>query len=154
VGLVPISPAAYGERKITDYIELVAAGWPWAPGGMVLTPTDLEVFTPGCVGGDHFGPKTLARQRRVVEGGPTRRAPRRTLRGLASSATRRGAGPFGATRATSSAYTQFIAASPNGRRSVTVSVNEQLTPKDGAPGAFKALRLAGERAGCAALADH
>jgi hypothetical protein len=29
-------------------------------------------------------------------------------------------------------YTQFMAASPNGRRSVTVSVNEQLTPKDGA----------------------
>jgi hypothetical protein len=47
-----------------------------------------------------------------------------------------------------------MAASPNGRRSVTVSVNEQLTPKDGAPGAFKALRRAEERAVCAALADH
>jgi hypothetical protein len=45
-----------------------------------------------------------------------------------------------------------MAASPNGRRSV--SVNEQLTPKKGAPGAFKALRHAEERGVCAALADR
>ena len=51
-------------------------------------------------------------------------------------------------------YTQFMAASPNGRRSVTVSVNEQLTPKEGAPGVFKALRRAEERAVCAALAGR
>ena len=31
-------------------------------------------------------------------------------------------------------YTQFPAASPNGRRWVTVSVNEQLSPVQGAPG--------------------
>jgi hypothetical protein len=51
-------------------------------------------------------------------------------------------------------YTQFMAASPNGRRSVTVSVNERLTPEEGAPGVFKALRRAEERAVCAALADR
>jgi D-alanyl-D-alanine carboxypeptidase len=50
-------------------------------------------------------------------------------------------------------YTQFMAASPNGRRSVTVSINSQLIPTIGAPGAFKALRRAEERAVCAALAD-
>ena len=31
-------------------------------------------------------------------------------------------------------YTQFPAASPNGRRWVTVSVNEQLSPVQGTPG--------------------
>ena len=46
------------------------------------------------------------------------------------------------------------AASPNGRRSVTVSVNEQLTPTEGAPEVFEALRRAEERAVCAALADR
>jgi D-alanyl-D-alanine carboxypeptidase len=51
-------------------------------------------------------------------------------------------------------YTQFMAASANGRRSVTVSVNEQLTPTEGAPGVFEALRRAEERAVCAALADR
>ena len=39
-------------------------------------------------------------------------------------------------------YTQFMAASPDGSRSVVVSVNEQLTPIEGAPGAFEALRRA------------
>ncbi len=51
-------------------------------------------------------------------------------------------------------YTQFMAASPNGRRSVTVSVNEQLTPSDGAPGVFDALRHSEDLAVCAALADR
>jgi D-alanyl-D-alanine carboxypeptidase len=51
-------------------------------------------------------------------------------------------------------YTQFMAASPNGRRSVVVSINSQLTPKDGAAGAFKALRRAEDRAVCVALAGR
>jgi hypothetical protein len=67
VGSIPVGPAACGERKIADYIELVATGRARATGGMVSAPTDLNVFTRGHVGGDHFGPKTLARQRRVVE---------------------------------------------------------------------------------------
>jgi D-alanyl-D-alanine carboxypeptidase len=50
-------------------------------------------------------------------------------------------------------YTQFLAASPNGKRSVTVSVNEQLSPVQGAPGVFDALRRAVGKAVCAALAD-
>jgi hypothetical protein len=45
-----------------------------------------------------------------------------------------------------------MAASPNGSRSVVVSVNEQLTLKEGDPGAFKALRRAEGLAVCAALA--
>ena len=50
-------------------------------------------------------------------------------------------------------YTQFMAASSDGRRSVTVSVNTQLTPEVGAPGVFKALRRAEALAVCAALAE-
>ena len=49
-------------------------------------------------------------------------------------------------------YTQFMAATPDGSRSAVVSVNEQLTPEDGAPGVFLALRAAERRAVCAALA--
>ena len=45
-----------------------------------------------------------------------------------------------------------MAASPNGSRSVTVSVNTQLTPTDGEPGVFEALRRAEGLAVCAALA--
>ena len=50
-------------------------------------------------------------------------------------------------------YTQFMAASADGRRSVVVSINEQLFPPEvGVPAAFDALRRAEERAVCAALA--
>jgi D-alanyl-D-alanine carboxypeptidase len=48
-------------------------------------------------------------------------------------------------------YTQFMAASPDGTRSVVASVNEQLTPDMGAPGVFPALRVAERRAVCTAL---
>ena len=44
-----------------------------------------------------------------------------------------------------------MAASPNGNRSVTVSVNEQLSPVEGAAGVFDALRRAEGQAVCAAL---
>jgi D-alanyl-D-alanine carboxypeptidase len=46
-------------------------------------------------------------------------------------------------------YTQFVALSPGGRRSVTVSINKRLQLHDGRP--FKALRHAELRAVCAAL---
>jgi D-alanyl-D-alanine carboxypeptidase len=49
-------------------------------------------------------------------------------------------------------YTQFTAASANGQRSVTVSINEQLTLTAGRPAAFEALRQAEELAVCAAFA--
>jgi D-alanyl-D-alanine carboxypeptidase len=50
-------------------------------------------------------------------------------------------------------YTKFMAASLNGKRSATVSVNEQLSPVQSAPGVFDALRRAEGRAVCAALVD-
>ena len=49
-------------------------------------------------------------------------------------------------------YTQFIAASRDGRRSATVSINSRLAPTAGDPDAFKALRSAEGLAVCAALA--
>jgi D-alanyl-D-alanine carboxypeptidase len=51
-------------------------------------------------------------------------------------------------------YTQFMAASPNGKRSVTVSINAQIAPPVGDPDAFKALRRAEGLAVCAALAGQ
>ena len=143
------------EQPPDDYSELVAAGWAWASGGMVSTPTDLNVFIRGYVGGDLFGPKTLARQRSVVEGGMSDPpGPGKNSVGLGIFRYQTRCGTVWGHTGNFFGYTQFMAASPNGRRSVTVSVNEQLTPKNGAPGVFEALRRAEERAVCAALADH
>jgi D-alanyl-D-alanine carboxypeptidase len=49
--------------------------------------------------------------------------------------------------------TQFMAASPDGRRSATVSINTRLVPNFGDPDAYKALRRAEVLAVCAALAE-
>jgi hypothetical protein len=47
---------------------------------------------------------------------------------------------------------QFAAATRNGRRSATVSVNTQLSPDAGSPAVFRALRRIDALAVCAALA--
>jgi D-alanyl-D-alanine carboxypeptidase len=50
-------------------------------------------------------------------------------------------------------YTQFAAASSNGRRSVTMSVTEQLDTGVGAPGVIDALRRMEALGVCDALTD-
>ncbi len=129
------------EQPPDDYSELLAAGWAWASGGMVSTPTDLNDFIRGYVGGDLFGPKTLARQRRVVEGGRSDPpGPGKNSAGLGIFRYQTRCGTVWGHTGNFFGYTQFMAASRVGRRSLTVSVNEQLTPEKGARGAFKALR--------------
>ena len=109
------------------------------------------------MGGDLFDRRTLVQQRLVVEGGRSDPpGPGENSAGLAVFRYETKCGTMWGHTGNTPGYTQFIAASPNGRRSVVVSVNEQLTPRpqDGAPGVFEALRRAEERAVCAALADR
>ena len=108
----------------------------------------------GYVGGNLFDQKTRAQQRKAVEGGSS------DPPGPGENAARLGilryeteCGTVWGYTGNCPGYTQFMAASPNGRCSVTVSVNEQLSPVQGAPGVFDALRRAEGKAVCAALAD-
>ncbi|MEJ7632107.1 MAG: serine hydrolase domain-containing protein [Rubrobacteraceae bacterium] len=138
-----------------DYSKLVAAGWSWASGGIVSTPADLNDFIRGYVGGDLFDFRTRARQRQVVAGGGSEPpGPGENSAGLAIFRYETKCGTVWGHTGNIPGYTQFMAASPNGNRSVTVSVNTQLTRENGAPGVFKALRQAELRAVCAALADQ
>jgi D-alanyl-D-alanine carboxypeptidase len=136
-----------------DVSKPVAAGWAWASGGMVSTPADLNRFIRGYVGGDLFDQRTRAQQRRLVEGGSSDPpGPGKNSAGLAVFRYKTPCGTVWGHTGNFLGYTQFMAATPDGSRSVVVSVNEQLTPKDGAPGVFPALRAAEGRAVCAALA--
>jgi D-alanyl-D-alanine carboxypeptidase len=136
-----------------DVSELVAAGWAWASGGIVSTPADLNDFIRGYVGGKLFDERTQAKQRRVVEGGGSEPpGPGQNSAGLAIFRYETRCGTVWGHTGNTPGYTQFMAASPNGRRSVTVSINSQLTPTFGDPDAFKALRRAEGLAVCAALA--
>jgi D-alanyl-D-alanine carboxypeptidase len=138
-----------------DLSEVLASGWPWAAGGMVSTPSDLNDFARGYVGGELFDPQTRGRQRQVVEGGSSDPpGPGKNSAGLGIFRYETRCGTVWGHTGNYPGYTQFLAASPNGKRSVTVSVNEQLSPVHGAPGVFEALRRAEVKAVCAALADR
>jgi D-alanyl-D-alanine carboxypeptidase len=137
-----------------DISEVLASGWVWASGGMVSTPSEVNDFVRGYVGGELFDLKTRARQRQVVEGGSSEPpGPGKNSAGLGIFRYETRCGTVWGHTGNYPGYTQFLAASPNGKRSVTVSVNEQLSPVQGAPGVFDALRRAEVKAVCAALAD-
>jgi D-alanyl-D-alanine carboxypeptidase len=141
------------EQPPEDVSELVAAGWSWASGGIVSTPADLNDFIRGYVGGKLFDERTRAKQRRVIEGGSSEPpGPGKNSAGLGIFRYETRCGTVWGHTGNTAGYTQFMAASPNGRRSVTVSINSQLAPPVGDPDAFKALRRAEGLAVCAALA--
>ncbi len=137
-----------------DVSEDLAAGWSWASGGIVSTPADLNTFIRGYVGGKLFDERTQAKQRRVVEGGSSEPpGPGKNSAGLALFRYQTRCGTVWGHTGNTPGYTQFAAASADGRRSVTVSINAQHTPVSGSPVVFEALRRAEELAVCAALAD-
>ena len=138
-----------------DVSEVLASGWVWASGGMVSTPSEFNEFVRGYVGSELFDLKTHASQRQVFEGGSSDPpGPGKSSAGLGIFRYETRCGTVWGHTGNYPGYTQFMAASPNGKRSVTVSVNEQLSPVQGAPGVFDALRHAEGKAVCAALADR
>ena len=142
------------EQPPEDLSELLAAGWAWASGGIVSTPADLNTFVRAYVRGDLFDLQTRSKQRRVFEGGGSEPpGPGKNSAGLGVFLYETRCGKvWGHTGNTPGGYTQFMAASRNGSRSATVSINAQITQKLGDPDAFKALRRAERLAVCAALA--
>ena len=138
-----------------DGSKALAAGWAWASGGIVSTPADLNTFIRAYVRGDLFDLQTRSKQRRVIEGGGSEPpGPGKNSAGLAIFRYETSCGTvWGHTGNIPGGYTQFMAASPDGKRSVTVSINSQLSPPStGDQDVFKALRRAEELAVCAALA--
>jgi D-alanyl-D-alanine carboxypeptidase len=143
------------EQPPDDLSEAIAAGWAWASGGIVSTPADLNDFIRGYVCSQLFNLQTRAKQRQIVEGGGSEPpGPGKNSAGLGVFRYETRCGTVWGHTGNTLGYTQFMAASPDGSRSVVVSVNEQLTREAGAPGVFHALRSAEGRAVCAALADQ
>jgi D-alanyl-D-alanine carboxypeptidase len=134
-----------------DVSELFAAGYAWASGGIISTPLEQNRFIRGYVGRTLFGAGTQAEQFDFIAGGSEPTGPGRNAAGLAifRYATRCGT-MFGHTGNTPG-YTQFFAASRNGRRSVVVSINGQTTPTV-RPDVFVELRRVFTLAVCAASA--
>jgi D-alanyl-D-alanine carboxypeptidase len=112
------------------------------------------IFVRAYVRGDLFDLQTRSKQRKVFEGGGSEPpGPGKNSAGLGVYRYETSCGPvWGHTGNIPGGYTQFMAASPTGSRSATLSINSQLTLHAGDPDAFKALRRAEDLAVCAALA--
>lgn len=135
-----------------DLSEVLASGWAWASGGMVSTPSEINTFIRGYVGRGLFGSATQAQQFQLEAGGGSEPpGPGRNSAGLGIFRYQTRCGTVFGHTGNYIGYTQFMAASRDGSRSATVSVNTQLRPDiDGK--IFAALRRAELLAVCAALA--
>jgi D-alanyl-D-alanine carboxypeptidase len=148
-------PAIHGydvsEQPPEDISTLVAAGWSWASGGIVSTPGDLARFIGAYVRGDFADRSGRTAQFAFRPGSSEPPGPGGNSAGLALFRYDTRCGVVYGHTGNTPGYTQFAAATADGRRTVTVSVNAQITP-DSAPERFAELRRVFELAACAALA--
>ena len=141
-------PEADGTQA--DVSELIAAGWAWASGGIVSTPNDQNRFIRGYIGGDLFGHDVQRAQFDWLPGGGSEPpGPGANAAGLAVFRYRSGCGTVYGHTGNINGYTQFFAASADGRRSAVVSINRQATPAS-APVVFRRLRQVFRLAVCVA----
>jgi D-alanyl-D-alanine carboxypeptidase len=138
-----------------DLSTVFASGWAWASGGIVSTPANLNRFIRGYVSGRLFGRAVRSQQRRFVAGGSEPTGPGKNSAGLALFRYRTRCGTVYGHTGNTFGFTQFAAASANGSRSVTVSINLQRTQhsKGEAAAVFQELRRVELLAVCAALAS-
>jgi D-alanyl-D-alanine carboxypeptidase len=134
-----------------DVSEAFAAGWTWASGGIVSTPADADRFIRGYAAGATTDTATLARQFRFVAGNSEPPGPGVNSVGLAIFRYQTPCGTVYGHTGNTPGYTQFIAATRDGSRSATVSVNAQINPSTNAK-VFPILRRVFSAAVCAALA--
>ena len=139
-----------------DVSELISASYAWASGGVVSTPADLTRFVRGYAGARLFSRAVQRRQLRFTRGSSEPPGPGTNSAGLGIFRYRTRCGTVYGHTGNTSGYTQFMAATPDGRRSVTVSISGQITHKStGARAdAFRRLRRIERDAVCEALAPR
>ncbi len=147
------SPAVHGyvvdPPKEPKEIKL-AMGWVWAQGGIVSTPRDANTFVRGYVAGRMTTVDLQRAQFTFRAGSSQPPGPGRNSAGLALFRYRTKCGEVFGHTGNTFGYTQFVAASRDGTRSVVVSINAQIRP-DTTPERFADLRRIDELAVCAAL---
>jgi D-alanyl-D-alanine carboxypeptidase len=140
-------------RRYEDVSEALSMASVWAAGGMVSSPADLNTFVRAYAGPRLVGAATRTQQLSFVPGSSDPPGPGTTGAGLAIFRYRTRCGTVYGHTGNFPGYTQFMAATGDGRRSLVVSANEQLSPAASAhPAVFRYLRSAFEAAVCSALA--
>jgi D-alanyl-D-alanine carboxypeptidase len=139
-------------EEVTSLLSMSGA---WASGGIQSTASDLNRFVRGYVGRRLFGRATQRQQLQFVRGHSEPPGPGVNSAGLGIFRYRTDCGVVYGHTGNLPGYTQFTAATLDGRRSVTVSANARIIPtaeSAAVRAAFGALRRADALAVCAALA--
>ena len=136
-----------------DASTQLSAAYSWASGGLVSTPFDLNKFIRGYAGARLFGRAVQAQQMRFVGGNSEPIGPGVNSAGLGIFRYRTRCGTVYGHTGNIGGYTQFMAATRDGRRSVTVSASTQITNGSPQPkrAAFAQLRRIYGDAVCLAL---
>jgi D-alanyl-D-alanine carboxypeptidase len=137
-----------------DVSRIASAAYAWASGGLVSTPADLNSFIRGYAGAHLFSRAVQQRQLHFVAGSSEPIGPGTNAAGLAIFRYRTRCGTVYGHTGNTSGYTQFMAGTLDGKRSVTVSITAQITNKSKRPEqqtAFRRLRQIEEDTVCLAL---
>lgn len=136
------------DGKLEDVSQVVAfGGWAWASGGIVSTPNDLNSFVRGYVGGRLFDGAARSAQFQFIEGHSEPNGPGKNTAGLALFRYQTKCGTVFGHTGSILGYTQLIASTRDGRRSLTFTLNEQYSDE-----LLPRLRKAQVAAVCAAFA--
>ncbi|QGV78238.1 serine hydrolase domain-containing protein [Streptomyces ficellus] len=133
-----------------DVSTVLSPSGVWASGGIVATPADLNAFMRAYAGDRLLSPTVRKQQTAWIDGASEPAGPGRNQAGLALFRYTTRCGTVHGHTGNFPGYTQFAAATPDGTRSITVSLNTQ-TNKTLSPQLLKRLRGVEEDFVCALL---
>ncbi|MFE2147683.1 serine hydrolase domain-containing protein [Streptomyces sp. NPDC059456] len=137
-----------------DVSEALSASGVWASGGIVSTPRELGAFIRAYAGPDLLADKTRKEQLTFRPGDSSEPAgPGTNAAGLAIYRYSTRCGVLYGHTGNFPGYTQLAAATPDGTRSLTFSINTQAN-KDNKPALLARLRTVQEDFACALLKDR
>lgn len=139
-----------GQNPPEDVSEVLSASGVWASGGIISTPQDMTAFIRGYAGGELISDRTRHQQRDWVDGASEPAGPGKNKAGLAIFKYTTRCGVVHGHTGNFPGYTQLIAATPDGTRSLTVSLTTQVN-KTSKPELLKRLRTVQENLVCALL---
>ncbi|MGW1783200.1 serine hydrolase domain-containing protein [Streptomyces sp. NPDC002143] len=135
-----------------DVSELVSASGAWASGGIISTPVDMTRFIRGYASGALYGKGVVWEQRRWIAGASQPAGPGRNTAGLGIFRYTTRCGVVLGHTGNFPGYTQLVAATPDGRRSLTFSITSQINGTND-PARLERLRAVQEDFVCALLRD-
>ncbi|MFJ2093776.1 serine hydrolase domain-containing protein [Streptomyces sp. NPDC087901] len=133
-----------------DISEALSASGVWASGGIISTPKDMTAFIRGYGGGSLISDRTRRQQLNWVDGASEPAGPGKNKAGLAIFRYTTRCGVVYGHTGNFPGYTQLIAATPDGKRSLTFSLTTQVN-KTNKPELLERVRAVEENFVCALL---